>query len=125
MAPERQEARKQLQAEPSGRAVEDIAFFPLTMPFTTGPGTIAVAIALSAGRPTSGEGLLGFFLGVTAAAAAIAACVWVAYGFADRIAGLVGATARRTIARLSAFLLMCIGTQIIINGVLDIVAGLH
>jgi multiple antibiotic resistance protein len=33
---------------------EDIAFFPLTMPFTTGPGSISVAIALSSQRPTEG-----------------------------------------------------------------------
>ena len=35
-APERQEARKQEQAETSSGRVEDIAFFPLTLPFTTG-----------------------------------------------------------------------------------------
>jgi multiple antibiotic resistance protein len=121
-APERQEARKQEQAEPGDRAVDEIAFFPLTMPFTTGPGTIAVAIARSAGRPA--QGVAGFFLGVTLAAVAIALCVWVAYGFADRVAGLVGATARRTIARLTAFLLLCIGTQIVVSGISDIVAGL-
>lgn len=119
-APERQEARKQEQAESGGRAVEDVAFFPLTMPLTTGPGSISVAIALSAGRPASGEGLLGFVLGDTAAAIAVAGCVWVAYRSADRVAGLVGTTARRTIARLSAFLLLCIGTQIILTGVQEV-----
>ena len=52
--------------------MEDVAFFPLTMPFTAGPGTISVAIALGAERPASGVGLLGFFIGVTAAAVAVA-----------------------------------------------------
>ena len=51
-APQHQEDRKQAQAAPAAGA-EDVAFFPLTIPFTAGPGTIAVAIALSAGRPST------------------------------------------------------------------------
>ena len=119
-APERQEARKQEQADAGGRAGEDIAFFPLTLPFTTGPGTISVAVALGAGRPAALEQVLGFFVGMTAAAVAMAACIWLFYGSADRVAGLVGTTARRTLARLSAFLLLCIGTQIMVTGVQEI-----
>ncbi len=121
-APERQEARKQEQAGSSGPAAEEIAFFPLTLPFTTGPGTISVAVALGAGRPADGPALAAFFIGMTVAAGAMALCIWVAYRSADRIAHLVGAPARRTIARLSAFLLLCIGAQIILTGVQDVVA---
>ena len=86
----------------AGRVSDDIAFFPLTLPFTTGPGTISVAVALSAGRPVSGAGLLAFFLGVSGAAVAVTLLVWIAYRFADRVAGWLGAPARRTIARLTA-----------------------
>lgn len=119
-APERQEARKQEQAEgPHGR-VEDIAFFPLTLPFTTGPGTIAVAVALGAGRPNVAP--LPFFLGVSLAAVAIAGVVWLCYRSADRVGGLIGASARRTFARLTAFLLLCIGAQIMIAGLVDVAA---
>ena len=120
-APERQEARKQEQAGSGGPAGEELAFFPLTLPFTTGPGTISVAVALGAGRPAGAEGLLGFFVGMTAAALAMALCIWVAYRSADRVAVMVGAAARRTIARLSAFLLLCIGVQIMLTGVQDVV----
>ena len=119
MTPERQEQRKTEQA---GEAVEDasgIAFFPLTMPLTTGPGTIAVCIALGAERPASGQGLLGFFLGVSAAAIAIAGLVWLFYRYADYVAERLGASARRTISRMSAFLLLCIGVQVMLNGVED------
>lgn len=117
-APERQEARKAEQVEATGPATEDIAFFPLTLPFTTGPGTISVAVALGAGRPATG--VLAFFLGMTAACLAMAATIWLAYRSADRIAGLLGASARRTVARLSAFILLCIGVQIMITGVTDV-----
>ena len=61
-APERREAVKQAQAAPAEGA-EDVAFYPLTLPFTTGPGTIAVAVALGPGtRPLRSESL-GLFWG--------------------------------------------------------------
>ena len=53
----------------------------------------------------------------------MALCIWIAYRSADRVARLVGGPARRTIARLSAFLLLCIGAQIILTGVQDVVLG--
>ena len=122
--PERQQARKTEQAGARLGRVEDVAFFPLTMPFTTGPGTIAVAITLGADRPASVPDIAGFFLGVSAAAAAIALCVWLCYRSAARIGALVGETGTRTISRLSAFLLLCIGVQIVILGVSDVMATL-
>ncbi len=99
----------------------DVAFFPLTLPFTTGPGTIAVAITLGAERPSSSVGLVAFFLGMSLAAVANAAIIWIFYRFADRLTGLIGATARLVIVRLTAFLLMCIGVQILVTAVGDLV----
>ena len=59
--------------------------FPLTIPLTTGPGTISVAVALGAGHPKLFAGLGWFFLGMTAAAVAMAATIWVTYHYADRL----------------------------------------
>jgi multiple antibiotic resistance protein len=92
------------------------------MPFTTGPGTIAVAVALGAERPAAGHGLLAFFLGVSAAAGSIAVLVWLAYRSADWVVAKIGTAARRTTSRMSAFLLLCIGVQILVNGVAEEVA---
>ena len=99
-----------------------VAFFPLTLPFTTGPGTIAVAITIGAERRSSGIGLIAFFLGASIAALANAAIIWIAYRFADRLTGLMGPTARQVIVRLTAFLLMCIGVQILVTAIGDLVA---
>lgn len=99
-----------------------LAFFPLTLPFTTGPGTIAVAITISAERPLTGVGLIEFFLGASLAVIANAAIIWVAYRYADRLTEFMGATARLVIVRLTAFLLMCIGVQILVTTVGDLVA---
>jgi multiple antibiotic resistance protein len=100
-----------------------IAFFPLTLPFTAGPGTIAVAITIGAERPSNGVGLVAFFLGASLAAVANAAIVWIAYRFADRLTGLIGPTARQVIVRLTAFLLMCIGVQILVTAIGDLVTS--
>lgn len=115
------EDRKQEQAAP---AVEraDAAFFPLTMPFTTGPGTISVAIALSANRPTTAAELVPFFAGLSGAAIVIALAVGVCYASADRVVTLLGPARARVLTRLSAFLLLCIGVQILLTGAQSAIA---
>ena len=122
-APERDEHREKreqaAQAVPTGVGVDDIAFFPLTLPVTTGPGTISVAVALGAGHSEGGPAWL-FFVGVSAAAAAMAAVIWIAYRSADRLAELLGPNGQHTLTRLSAFLLLCIGVQILVTGATDI-----
>ena len=113
--PEQNEDRKQQQAAPASGS-GDFAFFPLTMPFTTGPGTISVAIALSASRPTDTVDLVPYFAGSSAAAVAVAVTVGLCYASADRVVALFGQARSRIITRLSAFLLLCIGVQIFLVG---------
>jgi multiple antibiotic resistance protein len=95
-APQQQEDRKQAQAAPAAGA-EDVTFFPLTVPFTTGPGTIAVAIALGANRPTGALDLLPYFAGGSLAAAAVAATVGLCYAAADRVVALFGPAGARVL----------------------------
>ncbi len=95
------------------------AFYPLTMPLTVGPGSISVAIALGAQRPQEDSSLSDIaLLGVAAIAglAAIALTVFLCYRFADRMATLLGASGINVLIRLSAFILLCIGIQIIWSG---------
>jgi multiple antibiotic resistance protein len=113
--PQQNEDRKQQQAAPASGS-GDFAFFPLTMPFTTGPGTISVAIALSASRPTDTVDLVPYFAGSSAAAVAVAVTVGLCYASADRVVALFGQARSRIITRLSAFLLLCIGVQIFLVG---------
>lgn len=123
--PEKREGRKQEQAADAGPAVaEDVAFFPLTLPFTTGPGTIAVAVALGAGHPRMGGAWAGFYAGTGLAAAAMAGAIWLTYANADRLSDLLGRTGSKTVTRLSAFMLFCIGVQMLITGVEDVLGPL-
>jgi multiple antibiotic resistance protein len=122
-SPDINEDRKQEQAAPASIS-GDVAFFPLTMPFTTGPGTISVAIALSANRPSDTIGLIPHFAGASAAALAVAAMVGLCYAYADRIVALLGQGQSRIVTRLSAFLLLCIGVQIALTGVENALSAL-
>lgn len=117
MTPEEHEERKADQATPIKARAEDMAFFPLTMPFTTGPGAISVAIALSSQRPAEGHSVVPFFLGASLAVVVIALMVWGFYRASDRVLALLGVNGARVMSRLMAFLLMCIGVQIVASGV--------
>jgi multiple antibiotic resistance protein len=120
-APQSREENKAEQAHPA-RVSADVAFYPLTMPFTTGPGTIAVAVALASSGPATGAGFVPFQLGMTAAAVGVCMTVWIAYRFSDRVLAVLGPSGARVVSRLVAFLMLCIGTQIMVNGVQDLVS---
>jgi multiple antibiotic resistance protein len=92
------------------------AFYPLTLPLTVGPGSISVAITLGANAPRHlGPNFLGILAAVVGSAL-IALSIFLCYGFADRLATLLGATGMSVVMRLSSFLLVCIGVQIFWNG---------
>ena len=121
-AAEAREARKSAEvATERGREnFAEIAFFPMTLPFTTGPGTIAVAIALGANRPPAMPERLGFYTGASLAMIVMAVSVTLIYAFADRVVAFIGPVGARVLGRLFAFLLLCIGTQITVNGITDV-----
>jgi multiple antibiotic resistance protein len=100
------------------------AFYPLTLPLTVGPGSISVAITLGANIPRhhgwNALGLLEILIGSLIVAVSIYLC----YGFSDRLARVLGDTAMSVIMRLSSFLLVCIGVQILWNGAKALLANL-
>jgi multiple antibiotic resistance protein len=50
--------------------------------------------------------------------------VWLFYRSADRVAALLGPIGSRALSRLIGFLLLCIGVQVMVTGVVDILAPL-
>ena len=107
--------------------VSRMAFYPLTMPLTTGPGTISVAVSLGANRPrVSVEGeLLWFMAQMTLASVALCAIIYFLYRHSQRISSMIGPTGTAVIVRLSAFLLFCIGIQIFWNGAAELLGSLN
>jgi multiple antibiotic resistance protein len=92
------------------------AFYPLTLPLTVGPGSISVAITLGANEQHIDHRIIFSIIGAVIGAVLIAASVYLCYAFADRLAKVLGETGMNVIMRLSSFLLVCIGVQIIWNG---------
>jgi len=94
------------------------SFYPLTMPMTVGPGSMSVAITIGSRKQSGVATLLlvehatGALLGVVA----IGLSIYVAYRFAEPIGRVLGATGIEVLVRLSAFILMCIGIEIMWNG---------
>lgn len=124
-APDQREGRKQEQAANANEGVvDDVAFYPLTLPFTTGPGTLAVCVALGAGHPGITEAWVQFYAGISLAAFAMAGVIWLTYAYADRLSDWLGRTGSKTVSRLSAFILFCIGVQMLITGVVDVLGSM-
>jgi multiple antibiotic resistance protein len=92
------------------------AFYPLTMPLTVGPGSIAVAITVGANRTEGSEWRWPLIAGLLTGALVIAISIYLSYRFAERIAAVLGETAMDVVIRLSSFILVCIGVQISWNG---------
>lgn len=110
-------ADRQADAPRDSSEILSKAFYPLTMPLTVGPGSIAVAITLGSNLHeethlqlilTAVAGVIGIIL--------IGFSIYLSYAYADRLEKLLGATGTSILIRLSAFIVLCIGIQIMFNG---------
>jgi multiple antibiotic resistance protein len=109
-------------------SVEDLrtrAFYPLTMPLTVGPGSISVAIALGANEAQSVRTGVVVGLAHVTAVVIVAVAIFVCYRYADRILRRLGNAGTAVLLRLSAFILLCIGVQILWNGVAALLDTRH
>ncbi|HET9936505.1 MAG TPA: MarC family protein [Methyloceanibacter sp.] len=113
--------QKDLEASQEERPLAgplDQAFHPLTLPLTTGPGAIAVVISLglSRGSYSSSTDEIVLVLSTICAVLVIAVAIFVCFAYADRVQCLLGAGGTDVAVRLSAFILFCLGIQILWAG---------
>jgi multiple antibiotic resistance protein len=102
------------------------AFYPLTLPLTVGPGSISVAIAVGANWAEGSQWSWPLIAGMLIGSAMISASIYLSYRFAERIGRTLGNEAMNVIIRLSSFILVCIGVQILWNGLSTLIrAVLH
>jgi multiple antibiotic resistance protein len=101
------------------------AFYPLTMPLTVGPGSISVAITLGANPPRGLRSLLSTALAHVLGVLVTAVSIYLCYRYAGGILRKLGTTGTNALIRLTAFILFCIGVQIVWNGLRTLITGLH
>lgn len=97
------------------------AFFPLTLPVTAGPGSIAVTLTLVPTGTFWGTETLFSFFGVALGIAAAALSVFVFYRYEELFIKRIGRAGAQTISKISAFVLLAIGVQIIWDGIRGLV----
>ena len=101
------------------------AFYPLTFPVSCGPGSIAAAItvgvSLSDSRMTVALARVG---GGVAALVAIAVLLYLAFRYAEHLLRPLGEAGSVIFLRLSAFILLCLGVQIVWDGVSELLTSL-
>jgi len=101
------------------------AFYPLTLPLTVGAGSISVAVTLGANSTRRYGFHVPIIVAAVIAMVAVAISVLLCYGLADQLARAIGKTGMIVIVRLSSFLLVCIGVQIMWNGISALLGSLH
>ncbi len=106
---------------PADEQILDNAFYPFTLPITVGPGSISVAITLGAHLPPElhETSLLSPRVLIAATSGIILICliIYVCYLYARKAEQLLGRSGTSMVMRLSSFILLCIGVQIISTGI--------
>ena len=96
------------------------SFFPITFPLATGPGTIAASIALGADAPRSPLLYLAGAVVAAAGAAIVSVCLYLIFKNPTRVLMWLGDVGTLVMMRLMAFILLCIGIQIMWTGWADL-----
>ena len=101
------------------------AFYPMTLPLTTGPGTIAVMISLGLSQSSYSNYTIEIrFLATSiVASVVIALTIYGCFAYSDRVERLLGRGGTDIAVRLSAFILFCLGIQIIWTGASDLLGS--
>lgn len=102
---------------PTHRDWLEQSFYPLTLPLTVGPGSISVAVTLGANASNRIAQDPSVIIGALIAPAVIALTIYVSYAWAERLERWLGESAINVFLRLSSFILLCIGVQILTNGI--------
>ncbi len=101
------------------------AFYPLTFPISCGPGSIAAAITVGVALNDAQISIsLARMGGGVLALLAIAMLLYLAFRYAQQLLKPLGEAGSVIFLRLSAFILLCLGVQIVWDGVSELLRGL-
>jgi multiple antibiotic resistance protein len=95
--------------------MRDVSFTPLAMPMLSGPGSIAVTLGLAT-EVTHPAQNLAVLLGI----AIVALVAWLVLRSADRVVDFLGVTGVTVLTRIMGLLLVGIGVQFVVRGVVEL-----
>jgi multiple antibiotic resistance protein len=119
--PEADRAKESMQTHSN----PSIAFVPLALPGTAGPGTMAMIISSSSRLDSVRSHYAEWVIWVAPIVIAVllGALFFVCMRSAHRLVKFVGHDGIDAISRVMGFLLVCMGVQLVINGIEEIVAS--
>ena len=101
------------------------AFYPLTFPVSCGPGSIAAAITVGVSLQDDRLLLsLARMGGGVLALMAVGVLLYLAFRYAQRLLRPLGEAGTVIFLRLSAFILLCLGVQIVWDGASELLLDL-
>lgn len=100
-------------------AITSQSFYPLTFPLTIGPGAISVAVTVGADARVHDLDGLTRLLGAITGILLVSSAVYVCFRFASRLLRVVGPSGSVVLLRLSAFLLLAVGVQLLCDGLVE------
>lgn len=97
------------------------AFYPLTFPISCGPASISVAITVGVSlHDAEMVGSLARMGGALIALAVIGVLLYLAFRYGEHFLRLIGEAGTAVFLRLTAFILLCLGVQIVWEGVREL-----
>ena len=99
----------------AARRKEDISFSPLAMPMLSGPGSIAVTL----GFTSLATGWLDY-VAIIAGIITVAIITYAVLRVSGKLVGFIGPVGVSAMTKIMGFLLMSMGVQFVVNGVLAI-----
>jgi multiple antibiotic resistance protein len=104
---------------------EQEAFYPLTFPITSGPGTIVALLTVTAhnSNSTLANNVLSH-IGVFLSIVVLSLLVYFCYRYAPSITKAIPPSTAHGVLRVVAFILLCIGVQISWNGLAALIRQL-
>jgi len=103
------------RAQQEARAKRDVSFSPLAMPMLSGPGAIAVTIGFTS-LATQWLDYVAIILGIMF----VAVMTYVTLRLSERVVRVIGVNGMTALTKVMGFLILCIGIQFVVNGVLNI-----
>ncbi len=107
-------------AEKQSQERTDVAFSPMAMPMLSGPGSISYLITQYSQHPDWGQRAM-----IVAAIVAVAFLVWMCLRVAPFLFRVFGTGGLNAIARIMGFIVIAIGVQFIVDGLVHLVQEMN